>query len=360
LISRLIEAFLGWPGALRFSATFAGIAAAAWCVKAALFRMMRRAAEKTETDLDDRVLASLKWPARLLVILVSLLGAVHTLDEREIPRVIESSLGVAVEVLLVAAVTLALARASVILLEHAIRASEAGIEVTTLTKMLVQLFWAVPAVLIILRIFNLTITPALTALGVGGLAVSLALQPTLVNLFAGFQVSLAGQLHRGDYVKLDSGAEGYVEDIRWRVTTLRTLQQNLVYIPNSKLAEALLTNFSQPARPLAVPIQLGVGYSTDIDRLEQIVLEEAAAAAGEVDGLLAEPPPRLRFNPGFGDSALNFTLIVHARDFESQFNVTDQVRRRLFKRFQREGITIPFPIRTLDIPPGALRRATGE
>lgn len=357
MITKLFETFTQWHGALRFAVTFALIAAAVWAVKSFVFGLLHRAAQKTATELDDRILAALKWPGRMWVLLLSVLGAIRVLDDRDLPRAIENFLGVTVEILLVISITMALARTSIILLEHALQRSESGITVTTLTKMLIQFLWAVPALLIVLRIFDITITPALTALGVGGLAVSLALQPTLTNLFAGFQVSLAGQLHRGDYVKIDGGPEGYVEDIRWRVTTLRTLQRNIVYIPNSKLGEALLTNFSQPVRPLAVLIPVGVGYETDIDLLEKVLLEEATAALGEVDGLLGDPPPRVRFNPGFGDSSLNFTLIVHAADFESQFNVTDQIRRRILKRFRKEGINIPFPIRTLDIAPGSLKRA---
>ena len=96
-------------------------------------------------------------------------------------------------------------------------------------------------------------------------------------------------------------------------------------------------------------------YDADIDHVERIVLEEVEAARG-LDGLLDDPPPVVRFNPGFGDSSLNLTLIVHVDEFTKQYLVQDQLRRRILARFRREGIVIPFPIRTLDIPSGALRR----
>ena len=77
--------------------------------------------------------------------------------------------------------------------------------------------------MIILNQLHVSIAPILTALGVGGLAVALALQDTLSNLFAGFYVAVAGQVRLGDYiVKLDTGEEGYVTDISWRTTTIRT------------------------------------------------------------------------------------------------------------------------------------------
>jgi small-conductance mechanosensitive channel len=95
--------------------------------------------------------------------------------------------------------------------------------VTTLTQTLVSLTVAAIGLLIVLNTLGISITPILTALGVGGLAVALALQDTLSNLFAGFYISLAGQIRIGDYVKLDSGEEGYVTDISWRSTTIRAL-----------------------------------------------------------------------------------------------------------------------------------------
>lgn len=167
---------------------------------------------------------------------------------------------------------------------------------------------------------------------------------------------MAGNIHKGDYVKLDCGQEGFVEDVPWRITTLRTIQNNPIVIPNSKLSEALVTNYSFPEKRLAVPIPLGVGYEADIDHVERVVLEEVEAARG-LDGLVFDPPPVVRFNPGFGDFSLNLTLIVHVAELTQQYHVQDQLRRRILARFRREGISIPFPIRTLDLPPGSLRRA---
>jgi small-conductance mechanosensitive channel len=164
---------------------------------------------------------------------------------------------------------------------------------------------------------------------------------------------VAGQLHRGDFIRLDRSTagfvEGYVMDIHWRITTLLTLDNNMVLIPNSKLAEAIVTNFSQPAAPLSVPIPYGVDYDTDLALLDRVVLEIVKNATGEVAGLLAEPAPINRLTPGFGESALNFTLYVSVTDVAAQFAVADLLRRRLLARFRQEGIRIPFPTRTLEI-----------
>jgi small-conductance mechanosensitive channel len=221
--------------------------------------------------------------------------------------------------------------------------------VTTITQSISSLVVVTVGLLILLNTLGISITPILTALGVGGLAVALALQDTLSNLFAGFYVSLAGQVRAGDYVKLDSGDEGYVTDITWRSTTLRALPNNLIVVPNAKLAGAILTNYSLPEKRMSVLIPIGVSYESDPDEVERILIEEALAGAEDIPGLLSEPAPFVRFIPGFGDSSLDFTLICQVKEFVDQYLVQHELRRRILKRFRREGVEIPFPIRTLHI-----------
>ncbi len=226
---------------------------------------------------------------------------------------------------------------------------------TSLTRSLTQIFVAMIGGLILLNQLGISITPLLTALGVGGLAVALALQDTLSNLFAGFYISIAGQLRLGDYIRLNSGEEGFVADISWRSTTVRTLASNMTIIPNSKLAQAIVTNFNLPAKVMAVPVTVGVSYDCDPDRVEAVLLEEAKRATGEVPGLMAEPAPNARLNPGLGDWALQFTLTIYVNEFSEQFRVQSEMRKRILKRFRREKIQIPFPIQTVYSPTDASR-----
>jgi len=356
-VPRFFHLWTDWHGAWRFLIVFAVLLVIAWLLKTLLFKALDRLAGRTSTDLDDTLLGALQWPARYWVVLLALVVAVADLDERDVPVRIAHGFQQAIVILLVISMALAIARVSIVMLQHSMSRSATGIQVTTLTKTLIRMFWGVPATLIVLRqAFNFEITPWLATLGVGGIAISLALKDTLANVFSGFYVSLSGQLHKGDYIRLqDPLVEGYVADIHWRVTTLRTLANNLILIPNSKLAEAVLTNFSQPAKPLTVTIQYGVDYATDLDLLDRVVIEEVKSAVGEIPGLLAEPEPRNRLNPGFGESALNFTLIVAVTELEAQFAVTDLLRRRMLRRFRTEGIRMPFPMRTIEIlrDPGA-------
>ena len=160
--------------------------------------------------------------------------------------------------------------------------------VTTLSQNLLRaLVWSI-GLLIILNQFGVSITPILTALGVGGLAVALALQETLSNLFAGLYVSVAGHLRVGDYIRLDSGEEGFVADISWRATTIRALANNLIVVPNSKLAQAIVTNYTLPEPRVSFGVPVNVSLESDPDHVERVLLDEATSAVGQIPGLVGD------------------------------------------------------------------------
>ena len=180
--------------------------------------------------------------------------------------------------------------------------------VTTLTENLAQFAVYILGIVVLLDVEHVNITPILTALGVGGLAVALALQDTLSNLFAGFYVAVSRQVRLGDYIKLNSGEEGYVVDISWRATTIRALASNLIFIPNAKLSQANVTNYWLPDKRMAVSIQVNVALDSDVDRVERLLNEVGKQAASEIPGLVADPAPSAAFDPGVGDFALGFTV----------------------------------------------------
>src|SRR5262249_20642217 len=156
----------------------------------------------------------------------------------------------------------------------------------TLTELLASLFFAIVGALALLHVFGIEITAFLTALGVGGLAVALALQDTLSNFFAWFYVSIAQPIRIGGFIKLVTRQDGYVSDIGWRSTTLRTLTHNLIVIPNNKLAQSIVTNYSLPDKGIGCPLQVGVAYDSDPSQVERVLNEVATAAVGMVPGVL--------------------------------------------------------------------------
>ena len=213
-------------------------------------------------------------------------------------------------------------------------------------------------VLIVLGHFNVSLTPMLTALGVGGLAGALALQDTLSNLFAGFYVAVAGHIRLGDYIKLNTGEEGYVTDIGWRSTIIRALGYNLVIIPNSKLAQANVTNFHLPEKRMASNLVVTVTFESDPERVESVLLEVVHQGSQEISGLLAEPKPSVQLEPGFGEYSIGFSVNYQVAEFSNQASVRHELRKRIWRRFREEGIQIPLPARMVFVKPdGDVKRS---
>jgi small-conductance mechanosensitive channel len=221
-----------------------------------------------------------------------------------------------------------------------------ALPVTSLTRNVAWALTAVLGVLIVLNGVGLSITPLLTALGVGGLAVALALQEPLANFFAGLFITLAGQIRVGDYVKLDSGQEGYVADFSWRSTRLRMLANNLVVVPNAKLAQAVVVNHHLPSSDLAVLVEVGVDYASDLRQVEQVVMDVGREVMAQVPGGVPDFEPFIRYHT-FADSSVNFSVILRAKEFVDQYLVKHEFVKRLHTRFNDEDIVIPFPILTI-------------
>ena len=335
-----------WPKLVLPFAVLLTVLAAAWFARHYLFGVLERWAGRSKGRFDDLVVQALRGPFMLWAMI---LGLHLALQSSELPTRFTDLIGKALLILWIVSLTVAAAKLAGSMVKLYGSGIASALPVTTLTQSLASLAVATVGILILLDTLHISVTPILTALGVGGLAVALALQDTLSNLFAGFYVSLAGQVRIGDYVKLDSGEEGYVTDISWRSTALRALPNNLIVLPNAKLAQAIVTNYHLPEKRMSLLLPVGVSYDSDPELVERILIEEALAGARVIPGLLAEPAPFVRFIPGFGDSSLNFTLICQVAEFVDQYLAQHELRKRIFKRFRQEGIQIPFPIRTLYI-----------
>ena len=205
-------------------------------------------------------------------------------------------------------------------------------------------------VIIALDKIGIAIAPILTALGVGGLAVALALRDTLENLFAGFHVLASGHIKVGDYIRLEGGEEGFVEDITWRNTVIRQPSNNLIIVPNSKLSSSIVINFHKPDSELAVIVPVGVSYDSDLEKVERITIEVAKEVQREVEGAVPDFEPFIRYT-AFGDFSINFNVILRAKDVPSQHVLRHEFIKRLKRRYEEEGIKIPFPIREVYLRP---------
>jgi small-conductance mechanosensitive channel len=198
-------------------------------------------------------------------------------------------------------------------------------------------------ILIILNVFGIAIAPILATLGVGGLAVALALQDTLADFFAGFYLIALQQVRIGNYIELDTGEKGYVEDINWRNTQIRVLANNLILIPNAKIMKAKITNYDLPSQDMSALVQVGVHYASDLEFVEKITVEVAKDVLQTVDGGVRDFEPFIRYHT-FANSSINFSVILRVTDFVSQYLIIHEFIKQLQKRYKQENIVIPFPI----------------
>jgi len=324
----------------------AGLSAAfvLFLVRNIVFKLLHRWAAKTMSKLDDIIISSFKIPSIYWCLAIGLYIGV---DVSELPKTYAFYFSKAIHVVVILSITVATANLVSKIFKNYIQKLDLPIPTTGLAYGILKGTILIIGILIVLSVLGISITPLITALGVGGLAVALALQDTLANLFAGIHILMEKSIRVGDFVKLETGQEGYVEDITWRTTRIRMLPNNVVVIPNSKLSQSVVTNYYLPEKRMSLLIPISVSYGSDPEKVERILIEEAKKAAADVPGLLRDPEPFVRFIPGFGDSSLDFTLICQVREFVDQYLAQHELRKRIFKTFKEEGIEIPFPHRTV-------------
>jgi small-conductance mechanosensitive channel len=306
---------------------------------------IRKAVARTKWNGDEIIVTALGGMPALWL---TLLGIYLALQSLPLSPSWRNFLKNALLVTAILSVTIFVAKIAAGLVGKYARRIEGTLPATSLFTNLTRLLVFLLGTLIILQTLNISITPILTALGVGGLAVALALQDTLSNLFSGLQIIASNQVRPGDYVKLESGEEGYVTDITWRNTAIRTLPNNMVIVPNSKLASTLVTNYHQPEKEMAVLVQVGVSYRSDLKKVERITIDVAREVMREVEGGMSDFEPFIRYHT-FGDSSVNFTVILRGHEFTDQFLIKHEFIKRLHERYQQERIEIPFPIRTIQL-----------
>ena len=238
-------------------------------------------------------------------------------------------------------------------------ASEGSPASTSLLLNLVTATIYITGIILVLDEFDVSITPMITALGVGGMAIALGLQETMANIFAGLHILLTKQVRIGDNIRLEGGAEGQIIDITWRYAKIHTVTNNIITVPNNKLAAAIITNYdmasdrmqSVSVMDVAFTVTVGVAYDSDLDMVERVTLEVARDILTRLDPSLdidegSPTAPAVRFHT-FGDSSILFNVNLHTTSFRSQYLIRHEFIKALKKRYDEEGIEIPFPIRTV-------------
>jgi len=225
-------------------------------------------------------------------------------------------------------------------LKHRLGKKSENLASTSILATAIDLTVYAVGILILLQSFGVSISPLITALGVGGLATALALQDTLANLFSGINILLSKQIKMGDFVKLSTGEEGHVVDMNWRNTTIKTPTENMAVVPNQKIASSIITNYAQPFAECTISIPIGVGYESDLDHVEKVTAAVAKEILQETEGGVKNFEPFIRYG-GFAGSSINFNVILRVKTVTDQNLIRHEFIKKIYTRYKQEGIVIP-------------------
>ena len=310
----------------------------------AFLRRLRRKGDQTQR-LSDKILSSaLGIPLILFILVLGLKLFLNAIPP--VPAKWDRYIDAVVLILFALAVYLFVDKLMIELLRRYSKKLEGITSSEGLVKGICRSIILIFIFLIILDSLKITITPFIASLGIGGVVIGLAMQDTLSNFFSWAYIVSNKPIRIGDYIQFEAGKEGYVDRIGWRNVRIRMLSNNTLIVPNNKMVSSYVTNFYLPESELAVLVNLGVAYQSDLEKVEKVTIEVARQVLQETEGAVKEFQPFIRYN-AFGESSINFTVILRAREYTDQYLIIHEFIKRLYRRYQMEGIEIPFPARTV-------------
>jgi len=315
-------------------------------VKKAFYVHIQRLAQKTESKLDDIILDALNFP--LVLFIVSSGAFVFTrLSALYAHPVLKKYGALCFEMIAVLAFVLFLDK----FLRNLIKTYKESVDLLKTSGGIIQgvarAFVFGIGLLVVLDSLGVSITPLLASLGVGSLAIALALQPTLENFFSGVQLVVDKPVKLGQFIRLETGEEGYVDKIGWRSTWIRLPPNNMIIIPNKLLVNSRVLNYHYPDKQMSVPITIGVHYASDLDHVERVTLDTARDVLKSVKGALPDFKPGLNYHT-FDDFCIKFTVVLRCEEYMDQHALKHEFIKRLHKNYAKEGIVIPYPVRAVN------------
>ena len=350
-----VAADITWIDLLVSLAIVAAAILFAFLFSRLLFRLILRGARLFPGELDDHLVTAARGPVIAYIILLGAYLAIEV--PLTLPAEVDAAVnkGAAVAAIVIGAVLInAVGRSALAWLQDYLGSTPAantGSWALPLARRALLIVVAVMAIMVSLDVLGVNITPLIAGLGIGGLAVALAIQPTLSNLFAGTYVITEGVVSPGDYIDMEGGVSGYVVDVNWRSTRLRTWGNNLVVVPNSRFAETIITNYSKPDEHVNVFLTCGVAYESDLQRVEMVSQQVMEQVLAEHPGAVREYGAYFGYDT-FGESNIDFWLFVQAKGRLASFELRTELIKQLHARLTAEGITINYPVRTLHFPDG--------
>jgi MscS family membrane protein len=308
-------------------------------------KILKRLAGFTKFSFDDKLISFIHGPVCWTIALMGILHGLILLELRSpwnniLPLVIKSLI---LFVWWIAAIRIVnwLSDKSFLI---AASTSDAGRDIFLLFKNIFRVATIIIGILWMLAIWNVSLTPLFASAGIAGIAVALAAKDTLANFFGGISIFVDKPFKIGDYIILDTGERGEVVDIGIRSTRVKTRDDVLITVPNSILANIKIINESAPVPRYRIRIPVGVAYESDLEKVEDVLVEIAKS-----NSMVSEDPePRARLR-AFGDSSIDFELLCWVNDPRDKGLVIHQIMNTIFKAFEKEGISIPFPQRDVHL-----------
>ncbi|MFA5318024.1 MAG: mechanosensitive ion channel family protein [Patescibacteria group bacterium] len=317
-----------------------------------LTNIIGRFASKTKTDLDDRIIKAIKLPIRYLAII---LGLFYGIKYSGIYFSIGGyGLNDALKILVILLAAFAVARIIKAIMKWIANKkrketkSRGGDTLFIFFRKIINVAVYLVALIIILGQLGIEIGPLLAGLGVAGIAIALGLQKTLENLFAAVFLVLDKTINIGDYVELNGGTRGHIADISWRATTITTLGENTIIIPNSDFVNQTVTSFDWPTSQQYMSVTVGVAYDSDFIKVEKVLEKIVKFILQKEKMKLDGNDPIIRFDE-LGDSAVTVKAIFKVDRAADENKIRGLVNREILVNFAKEKINIPFPQRVVHL-----------
>ncbi len=304
---------------------------------------------KTKTTLDDDLVRAIKKPLFYLILLFglnyALLSIVYLESHSSLITKITTVLAIVILFFLIKRVINAIVKWYSYELYPRIKRGTEYKNLTIFNKVFDILLFLIFLV-IVLRYLGVEITALVASLGIGGLAVALALQQTLGDLIAGVSIIGDKSLRIGDYVEFENGLGGYIDDVSWRTSRIKTLGNNYVIIPNTQLAQSIATDYSFGTTQTSIGVTIYVSYRNDLDKVEKIANKIAKEVQETVEGATRGEEPKLRFKE-FQDNNIMATIYLPINSFTDKWLVKHEYMKRLKKAFEKNHIEISYPTREI-------------
>ncbi len=349
-VSNYIETLLGTPPSSFESSLI--IAAAvlfssvilAYLADFIFAKVFTRLTKKTKFEFDDLIIAALKKPIFLTVILIGIytaLGIIYNAGLNIINNIIISAILI---IWVLAAVKVAK-----IIFMHIIPKLTAKTD-TDMDDEMIPLAKTISTIIIFFigfmfllkGVWDIDITPLIASAGILGFAVAFAAQDAISHIFGGVSIYLDKPFKKGDRIEIAKGELGIVQEVGLRSTKIRNFYNNTIIIPNSQIANSKIINYTSPESKMMVKITVGVAYGSDVAKVKKVLMKIAKSTKEVID----KPAPGIRFD-NHGDFSLDFAMIMWVKNPADKFTVIDKINVAIDKEFKKEKIDIPFPTQTI-------------